>query len=1330
MWKSTNAANANAANVNWTPVTDQQASLATGAVSVKPDGSVLLVGTGEPDNAIDSYYGVGILRSTDQGAHWTLVPSADGGAHPFAGLGVSKFAWLATGNTVVAATATTALGFEEGNITGQTNRGLYLSTDAGQTWSYRTPKDGGTSISPISATDVVYNASAGLFFAAIRSHGVYSSVDGVNWSRLGSQPNPTALSTTNCPAAPSANCPMYRGQFAVVPGRNEMYFWFVDSTLQDMGIWETTAGGSSWTQVQTASQCTLDSDSSNPPCGMRQPFYNLELSAVPNGSSTDLYAGLVNLYKCRVNSGTHVCATIDNNVPNNWINLTQVYSCPTIGPVHPDEHGLDFIKVGGKYVMYFANDGGIYRTLDGISGLVSGTCGTQNQFDDLNTNMGSMTQFVSFSLHPTDQNTVLGGTQDNGSPATSTATSNPLWQNANAGDGGFNAINSANPAQWFTANTNVSIQVCNSGASCNADIFQNHTVVNAGSATIAGDFGPFYSPYILDPQNQSELLLGTCRVWRGSTAGTAFSTLSVNFDFLSNTTCTGIETNLVRGLAAGGPKVNNFSNVVYATSEGTGPNCTGSCGGPAGGEVWATTNAATTLMSNVTGSINPLHYTISSVAMDTSQANGQTAYVGIMGFVGAGNGHVWKTGNAGQTWTNFGSTSTGLPDSPVNALLVDASANQVYAATDVGVFASSTSTANWTEVGPNAQPGATGNLPNVPVSAIRLFNSGGAKKLRVSTYGRGIWEYDLITIPDYQLAVSNTPVVAFPSQTAVFNGSLTSVNGYASSVTLSCGTGAPGACTFPLGNPITPTAGGAAFSVSMNSGSATTDYNFNIHGVGSDGNTITHDAAVTLQVVDFGLGAPAPSTVTAQQGGTSNTTSFAVTGLGSFAGAVTLSCTGTVITAGATCNFSPSATVHPTAVNPVNVSMTVSVPMSIALNSYTVTIQATSAGAPAAKTRPLTLVVIAPVPDFAIAVTPGTNTVLAGKTVTWNGTLTALNGYNQTVTLSCATAGKPSTCTFQPASLKPTAGGAGFTVTLGSATAGTFDFTIQGTDGAITHATPILRLIVNTDVNVPPTLADVSVQPGQKATTSMNLSPIGGAVFSGAVTYACSGLPAGLSCVFNPTQIPAGGAAANVVVSIQTAGPFAGTKPRLGGENQRLWLFLSLPLAGMVLLRLAGRGGKRPLGGIRLGVALAVSVVLVACGGGGSSGSPPPPVSVSVSPTVVNTLYPNLAGASPQTQKFMATVHNSTNPGVTWAVAGGAANGSVDASGLYTAPGAVPAGAVTVTATALADVSKSANATVNIQTPTASGTYAITVSVTEATQPVAQHAATFNLTVQ
>src|SRR5258705_11922864 len=114
------------------------------------------------------------------------------------------------------------------------------------------------------------------------------------------------------------------------------------------------------------------------------------------------------------------------------------------------------------------------------------------------------------------------------------------------------------------------------------------------------------------------------------------------------------------------------------------------------------------------------------------------------------------------------------------------------------------------------------------------------------------------------MAVSNSPMDSYPSQTVVFNGTLTAVKGYASPVTLSCGAGAPGTCTFPLGNPITPTDGGAAFNVSMNAGVATIDYNFNVHGVGADANMVTHDRAVTLHVVDFTLGALNPNGLTVQ----------------------------------------------------------------------------------------------------------------------------------------------------------------------------------------------------------------------------------------------------------------------------------------------------------------------------------------------------------------------------------------------------------------------------------------------------------------------------------
>lgn len=88
-------------------------------------------------------------------------------------------------------------------------------------------------------------------------------------------------------------------------------------------------------------------------------------------------------------------------------------------------------------------------------------------------------------------------------------------------------------------------------------------------------------------------------------------------------------------------------------------------------------------------------------------------------------------------------------------------------------------------------------------------------------------------------------------------------------------------------------------------------------------------------------------------------------------------------------------------------------------------------------------------------------------------------------------------------------------------------------------------------------------------------------------------------------------------------------------------------------------------------------------------------VSVSISPTSA-TLAPNA------TQQFTATVSGSSNTSLTWSVdgvlGGSSASGNISTSGLYTAPST--AGSHTVTATSVADSSKSADATVNVTTLT------------------------------
>ena len=1228
LWKSTNAGslNSNPALVTWQPLIDDQPTLAVGAFALKPGNSnVILVGTGETNSSGDSYYGSGILRSLDGGSTWTQIPSAASG-QSFLGIGFSKIAY-STANPNLAVAATSGdnglyVGREEdGNSTA---RGLYFSQDGGATWNRVILSDGAV---PSSASAVIYNANqgaGGTFYVFIRRHGLYSSSDGQHFTRLALQPS-AGLAASVCPANSNAStCLVYRGEFAVVPGRNEMYVWIVDvqpdnngnPSPVDEGIWRTTNGGTSWTQIPDngITNCGDTAFGADSGCGVEQGYYNLELAAIPNATGTDIYAGAINLYKCTLASAGTTCAQGD------WINLTHVYGCnpgPLGAPahVHPDHHGIAFTVANGKSPGYFAHDGGISRTLDGYTELTSGSCTATNQFDSLSQSLGSMTEFVSLSVHPTSADILLGGTQDNGSPKTASATTSGTWQNALGGDGGYNAINPANPSEWFASNPYTTIAKCELGPACNDAGFQQ--VI--GPSNLGGDQGAFYTPYILDPRNPGEMLVGTCRVWQISTSGTAPLQLSNDFDTLGTGVCTGDETNLVNALAAGGPAANGNSSVVYAVTNGYGP-LSGTSSEPPGGEVWVTTSAGVILMTNVTQNatlnINPNGFAMSTVAMDASDATGNTAYVGIMGFSTPNfpTSHVWKTANAGSNWTDWtGAGTTELPDAPVNALLVDASAAQVYVGTDIGVFVSSTATPGWTEVGPAPASGVSGYLPNAPVTALQLFNpDAGTKTLVASTYGRGVWDYALVTSPDFAIAVAATTNTTVVNQNVIWNGTLTALRGYTGNVALTCTAGAPGTCKVsPL--TVTPTAGGFPFTVTLGSTKVGT-FNFTIQG--TDG-TLTH----------------------------------------------------------------------------------------------------------ATPTETLT-VVTAPPPDFTVVVTATPNTTVVNQNITWNGTLTAVNGYSSKVSLTC-TSGAPSTCALSPPTVTPTSAGSPFTVTLGSATAGAFNFAIQGTDGTLTHATVSETLTVTAAVpdftwtNTGNTT--VTVMAGQSAAYAFSAVPSGGS-FASVVSFACSNLPALTGCVFSPASIAAGAATTSVMLTISTTGPNFGTESqsRMGSLSTRIrpsllpFLTLGWVIAGIVAVRHKKSGKihrQRVIVGISLGLGL---MAMLSCGGvGGGTTTPPPPVTVTVNPGLA-TLFADETGntwaAGATQQQFRATVNGATNQSVAWAVTGGSTNGSVDGSGLYTAPASVPNPAtVTVTATSALAISPGSTF-VTVATPTALGSSQITVT--------------------
>jgi len=119
---------------------------------------------------------------------------------------------------------------------------------------------------------------------------------------------------------------------------------------------------------------------------VEQGTHDLALLAVPDGAGTELYAGAVNLYKCEINTQNSACGAAP------FMNLTHVYGCSPAAAsshVHPGQHALASIipasgSDSGNALLYFANDGGLYRALDGFNGLNSGSCSAVNLFDNLN----------------------------------------------------------------------------------------------------------------------------------------------------------------------------------------------------------------------------------------------------------------------------------------------------------------------------------------------------------------------------------------------------------------------------------------------------------------------------------------------------------------------------------------------------------------------------------------------------------------------------------------------------------------------------------------------------------------------------------------------------------------------------------------------------------------------------------------------------------------------------------------------------------------------------------------------------------------------------------
>ncbi len=468
VWKTTNGLSA---SPSFTPISDPTQSLAMGALaldtSVTPP--ILYVGSGELNMAGDSYFGTGILKSTDDGNTWTLSGTANGGALSFEGLAFSKLLVDPTSPSTVLACA----GFScchPGII--NLNQGLYRSTDQANSWTQvSTVNGGGQAIAGHSFTDIIYDGSA-TFYAAVRFQGVYASTDhGNSWTQLPSPfPSGTAPSTSNFARATLA----FRGGtlWCLVTDANEGPSIPVNGT--DTGLSQSTDGGNTWTAVNLPANLYGGS-------GAMQGNYD-QYVAAPPGSNALLVAG-IDLFKTSAVNGTST----------SWANMTNAYS--NSPKSHPDQHAIAFLNAN---TWFIGNDGGIWATQNGGS-----------QFTNKNTNLGTI-QFYSVSPDPSGYGKFLGGSQDNGTAANH-GNSGSAWTLYYGGDGGYTDANPAMLGQFYSENFMIGLfRTDNYGAD-----FFGHTVIDGNYSPISSDECAMLMPYQVLPSNPATVVLGTSRVWEG-----------------------------------------------------------------------------------------------------------------------------------------------------------------------------------------------------------------------------------------------------------------------------------------------------------------------------------------------------------------------------------------------------------------------------------------------------------------------------------------------------------------------------------------------------------------------------------------------------------------------------------------------------------------------------------------------------------------------------------------------------------------------------------------------------------------------------------------------
>jgi hypothetical protein len=648
LWKTTDIT---VASPTWVASNDFFSNIAITTLAYDPSSTqTMYFGTGEGNYNSDAQRGLGIWKSTNGGTTWTQLASTNNSTYYY----IQKIVVYPGNSHVFAATRS----------------GLYKSKDGGTTWTkvLGNGTSGGSSdrIADIGiASDGAVWASTGMF----TTDGVYRAASsGLTTGDVGT------WSKKNTGANGFPTTGFYWTTLALAPSDgNTAYVVTEDAASGGLyNIYKTTNAGTSWTTLtkpawHDQSACgTTTTDMSR-----GQAWYDLSAAVDPNNANT-VYVGGVDLMKSTDGGTTWTQIS-------NWAGSCFQY-------VHADQHIILF-ESGSSSVIYFGNDGGIYRTTTGTNATPT-ISGKNSGYD--------VTQYYACALHPTSgTNYILAGAQDNGSHKLTSAGLG-AGTTATGGDGCFCHIDQDTPAyQWTSYVYNNYYRSTNSGGAWTG-VF------------ISSNNGSFVNP--TDYDNTGNVMYccwdaGYYMRWTNPQTGnttanvqvTAFSTGKITHVSCSQNTTGRVFFGLSNGRVV---RVDNANTV----------------GSPAAGTLVGTPNGSGSVSCIAIENGNDNHilvtysnYGITSVYESTNALSGTPTFTNVEGNLPdmpvrwalfnplnnrqamlATEAGVWSTDLINGASTAWGSTNTGLANVSVHMLQTRTSDNAVIAATHGrGIYSSS-----------------------------------------------------------------------------------------------------------------------------------------------------------------------------------------------------------------------------------------------------------------------------------------------------------------------------------------------------------------------------------------------------------------------------------------------------------------------------------------------------------------------------------------------------------------------------------------------------------------------------------------------------------------